>query len=67
MNLDDLKAKPRFFGMFIGDPGTGKTVQACSFPGPLYVFDCDNRMRPVLELSWQPQRYYIRYVPSRLS
>ena len=48
MNLDDLKQKPRFFGMFIGDPGTGKTIQACSFPGPLYVFDCDNRMRPVL-------------------
>jgi len=48
MNLDDLKERPRFFGMFIGDPGTGKTIQACSFPGPLYVFDCDNRMRPVL-------------------
>jgi hypothetical protein len=48
MNLDDLKQKPRFFGMFIGDPGTGKTIQACSFPGPLYVFDCDNRMRPVI-------------------
>lgn len=48
MNLDDLRNKPRFFGMFIGDPGTGKTIQACSFPGPVYVFDCDNRMRPVL-------------------
>lgn len=48
MDLNDLKAKPRFFGLFLGDPGTGKTIQACSFPGPLYVFDCDNRMRPVL-------------------
>lgn len=47
MNLDDLIGRPRFFGLFIGDPGTGKTIQACSFPG-VYVFDCDCRMRPVV-------------------
>ena len=47
MNLSDLQGRPRFFGLFLGDPGTGKTVQACSFPG-VYVFDCDNRMRPVV-------------------
>lgn len=47
MNLNDLEGRPRFFGLFIGDPGVGKTIQACSFPG-CYVFDCDNRMRPVV-------------------
>jgi hypothetical protein len=47
MNLEDLQGRPRFFGLFLGDPGTGKTIQACSFPG-VYVFDCDNRMRPVV-------------------
>jgi len=47
MYLADIEVGSRLFALFKGDPGTGKSIQAGSFPGPIYWFDCDNRMRPV--------------------
>ena len=41
----------RFTGLFIGSQGTGKTVAAASFPGPIMFYDFDGRMEPV-------KRYY---------
>lgn len=36
-----------FFGMFKGDPGTGKTLAAASFPDPIFL-DFDERLTPIV-------------------
>jgi hypothetical protein len=45
-NTKDLKIGDKLFGLFKGEPGTGKTIGAASFPAP-YIFDLDSRLAPV--------------------
>lgn len=45
-NAKDLISGERMFCLFKGEPGTGKTNAAASFPSP-YFFDLDGRIRPV--------------------
>lgn len=48
-----------FRGLFVGGQGSGKTVAAASFPGPVLFFDFDGRMAPVKR--FYPQRRDIEY------
>src|SRR5438105_97841 len=51
MNLSDYNIggeQPQTL-LFIGDSGTGKSIAACSYPGPIYVASCDGRMGSVAE------------------
>ena len=45
MNLSQYKPGVALNVLIKGDPGTGKTPIACSFPYPLLHFDCDYRAR----------------------
>jgi len=45
--------------LFIGDSGTGKSIAACSWPGPIYVASCDGRMGSVAE--WHRGRKDIEF------
>ena len=47
-----LSTEDRFVGLFVGRSGSGKTVAACSFPGPIEVLDFDGRIRGILGASW---------------
>lgn len=47
-----LSTEDRFIGLFVGRSGCGKTVAACSFPGPIEVLDFDGRIRGILGASW---------------
>ena len=39
--------------LFVGRSGSGKSNAEISFPGPLYVFDCDNRIKgTVSAMEW---------------
>lgn len=42
--LSELNAKERKTYLLYGHSGSGKTVLACSFPGPIKVFDFDNKI-----------------------
>jgi len=48
MHLDDITPLTRFFGLFAGPSGDGKTCAAVSFPGPIYCFDLDDRIKGAL-------------------
>ena len=48
----DLSPDSRFVGLFVGRSGSGKTVAACSFPGPIHVNDFDGRIRGILGAPW---------------
>ena len=53
MKLSERKANNRFMGLFVGPPGTAKTVSAASFvlsdpDKPIYIFDLDGRVQPLL-------------------
>lgn len=50
MKLSDVVIGKRIFMGLKSDPGAGKTIQAASFAmgGDTYIFDCDNRMAPVI-------------------
>ena len=54
-----IKLGGRFTGLFIGSQGTGKTVAAASFPGPIMFYDFDGRMEPVKR--FYPNRQDIEY------
>ena len=54
-----IKLGGRFTGLFIGAQGTGKTVAAASFPGPIMFYDFDGRMEPVKRFF--PNREDIEY------
>lgn len=45
--------------LFKGPPGSGKTVGAASFPGPILFLDCDGRMAPARKMF--PERKDIFY------
>ena len=47
-SLNDLKPDARFYGLFIGDSGSGKKVAAASFPRPILFLDFDSRIRGLL-------------------
>jgi hypothetical protein len=55
----DISLEDRIFALFKGEPKSGKSVAAASFPGPIYFFDLDGRMKPVRNF-W-PQRTDISY------
>lgn len=42
----------RFFGLFVGKSGSGKTCAECSFPKPIKVLDFDGRIRGILGAPW---------------
>lgn len=44
-----------------GDSGSGKTILSSSFPGPMYYYDVDGRMKPVKLM--RPDRTDIEYDP----
>lgn len=48
----DLTTEKRFFGMFVGKSGSGKTVAGGSFPKPLDILDFDGRVRGLLGAPW---------------
>lgn len=47
-----LKPSEHLMALFLGKSGSGKTPQACSFPGTTYVFSFDHRMRGLLGCPW---------------
>ncbi len=42
--LTELPPETSFFGLFVGDSGSGKTVAAASFPKPIHFLDIDKRI-----------------------
>lgn len=53
MKLSEKKIGERFMGLFVGPPGSAKTVSAASFvlsdpEKPIYIFDLDGRVAPLL-------------------
>lgn len=44
MKLSTVKPGGKLFTLFIGPPGSGKSVGAGSYPPPIYVFDLDKRI-----------------------
>jgi len=53
VKLSERKVTDRFMGLFVGPPGTAKTVSAASFVlsdpiKPIYIFDLDGRVQPLL-------------------
>lgn len=55
----DITLGGRFVGLFIGVNGSGKTVGAASFPGPIMFYAFDDRMTPVKR--FYPNRRDIQY------
>ena len=56
-NAGNLTAESRFFGLFVGPSGGGKTPSACSFVNAskdkkVLVFDFDGRIRTLLNTPW---------------
>lgn len=47
MNTKDLVVGDALFALFKGEPGTGKSIAAHSFPQPSYTFDLDRKMSSV--------------------
>src|SRR5437016_847412 len=45
--------------LFIGDSGTGKSIAAATYPGPIYFASCDGRMGSVAE--WHRGRKDIEF------
>lgn len=41
--LSEIKTKDEFKLLIMGEPGVGKTVLACSFPGPTLLLDFDGK------------------------
>lgn len=48
----DLTPENRFFALFVGRSGSGKTCAEASFPKPLNVLDFDGRIRGLLGAPW---------------
>lgn len=43
----EVKIGKKFFGLFVGPPGSGKDIAAASWPGPTYTIDLDKRIESV--------------------
>ena len=52
MKLSDKQLGGRFMGLFVGPPGTSKTISAASFvlasDKPIYIYDLDGRVNSLL-------------------
>lgn len=59
MNTADIKLDQRLFCLFKGDPGSGKSIAAGSFPKP-YFIDNDGRMKAVINF-WRPRGKEFEY------
>lgn len=55
----NIKLGGRFMGLFVGPNGSGKTIAAASFPGPILIWDFDGRVEPVKK--FYPKRDDIEY------
>lgn len=55
-----LKPDARFFGLFVGRSGSGKSAAAYSFPTPMKILDLDGRVRGGL-VPWITNRENIEY------
>ena len=54
MKMSEKTMGGRFMGLFVGPPGTAKTVSAASFvlshpEKPIYIYDLDGRVAPILK------------------
>lgn len=49
-STSDIVMGRSLMSLFTGNPGSGKTVAAASYPGPIYFWDFDGRMAPVLKM-----------------
>jgi hypothetical protein len=59
MNTADVQLDQRLFCLFKGDPGSGKSIAAGSFPKP-YFIDNDGRMKSVINF-WRPRGKEFEY------
>lgn len=59
MNTSNVALDSRLFCLFKGDPGSGKSVAAGSFPKP-YFFDLDHRIKAVVNY-WRPRGKEFEY------
>jgi hypothetical protein len=49
MKLSETKMGKNISVLLIGYPGSGKSIAAASFPGPIYIFDLDKRINSLLQ------------------
>ena len=49
MKLSETKMGKNLSVLLIGYPGSGKSIAAASFPGPIYIFDLDKRINSLLQ------------------
>lgn len=61
MNTKDIDLDTRFFCLFKGDPGSGKSIAAASYPKP-YFFDIDRRLKSVVNY-WRARGKEFEYDP----
>lgn len=47
--LSETKMGKNLSVLLIGYPGSGKSIAAASFPGPIYIFDLDKRINSLLQ------------------
>lgn len=59
MKMSEMKNSNYFKGFIMGEPGTGKTVGACSFPGPIKMYDFDQKASSAYS-------YYKKHDPKKL-
>jgi len=57
--ISDIKIGGKLFQLFIGMPGTGKSIAAASYPSPIYFFDLDKRIDSIAPMF--PGRTDIEY------
>lgn len=60
-NANTLTPENRFFGLFVGASGSGKTVAEASFPKPIEFWDFDGRIRGILGANWIDRSNGITY------
>ena len=48
-SCENIQPDTRFFGLFLGRSGSGKTAAGLSFPHPIKVYDLDGRVRGGLQ------------------
>lgn len=56
---EEIQLDSRIFALFKGDPGSGKSIAAASFPNP-YIIDNDRRMKSVVNY-WRPRGKEFEY------
>jgi hypothetical protein len=62
-NTADIQLDARFFCLFKGDPGVGKSIAAASFPKP-FIFDNDRRIKSVVNY-WRPRGKEVDYMHAK--